>query len=300
MAINLFAGALATGVLLAAGSIARASLHALILHRLRAPRLTHNLDPSDLGPDARELRIPTANGKQLFALFLSAQGLAPRPAVVVIHGWGANAALMLPAARPLYDAGFSVLLIDARCHGASDGEAFSSLPRFAEDIGAALDWLHGEPTVDPARLAVLGHSVGGAAALLCASRRDDIAAVISLSAFAHPRETMQRFLAGQHVPFFPLGWYVMGFVQRVIGHRFDDIAPLNTMPRVRCPVLLAHGRDDEITPFDDAERLQAVGVRSQLLPLSAGHDLTTALADNSAALVIFLQCLPGTGAIEPT
>ena len=37
------------------------------------------------------------------------------PAVVVMHGWGGNAALMLPLARPLHEAGYATLFVDARC-----------------------------------------------------------------------------------------------------------------------------------------------------------------------------------------
>lgn len=268
----------------------RSGAHAFILNRLRAPRLRHDRTPSDIGLQALELRLPTANGKCLFGWFVAAPGSAPRPAVVVMHGWGANAGLMLPCARPLVEAGISVLLLDARCHGASDDEAFTSMPRFAEDMAAGLDWLRHDPGVDGRRLAVLGHSVGAAAALLCASQRSDIAAVVSLAAFAHPQEVMRRLLAEQHVPYVPLGWYVTRHVQRVIGHRFDTIAPLATLPRVRCPVLLVHGRDDHTTPFSDAERLHATGgSKSQLLPVAAGHDLSAALGLHRGQFVGFLQ-----------
>lgn len=38
----------------------------------------------------------------------------------------------------------------------------------------------------------------------------------------------------------------MRHVQRVIGTTFDDIAPVNTIARVRCPVLVVHGRTDTV------------------------------------------------------
>ena len=80
-----------------------------------------------------------------------------------------NAALMLPLARPLHEAGYATLFVDARCHGASDDDSFASLPRFAEDLGAAVDWLRGRPEVAAGRVGVIGHSVGAGAALLLAS-----------------------------------------------------------------------------------------------------------------------------------
>jgi len=244
-----------------------------------------------VGLSAQSVRLPTAEGKTLFAWFVPVPGQLAAPAVVVMHGWGANASLMLPALAPLHAAGFAVLLLDARCHGQSDDAAFTSLPRFAEDIEAGLDWLRQQPSVDSQRLAVMGHSVGAGAALLCATRRPDVRAVISLSAFAHPREIMRTFLAEAHIPYLVLGWYVMRHVQAVIGARFDAIAPLASMARLRCPVLLVHGSDDALVPFADAQRLLAAGPEGQVqcLRVSGGHDPSAALEAHLPALVGFLQ-----------
>lgn len=283
---------LLTGALVVTSTLSlRTMAHALILRGLRAPRLAHQRTPTDVGLSAESVRLPTADGKTLFAWFVPVPGCTPAPAVVVMHGWGANASLMLPALAPLHAAGFAVLLLDARCHGRSDDAAFTSLPRFAEDIEAGLDWLSQQPSVDNERLAVMGHSVGAGAALLSATRRPDVRAVISLSAFAHPREIMRTYLAEAHIPYPVLGWYVMRHVQAVIGARFDDIAPLASMARLRCPVLLVHGSDDELVPFADAKRLLAAGPAGQVqcLRVSGGHDPSAALEAHLPALVGFLQ-----------
>ena len=283
---------LLTGVLIAAGLLAvRSSAHALILSGLRAPRLAHQSSPTALGLVAHSVRLPTANNKTLFAWFIPAPGATLAPAVLVMHGWGANASLMLPSALPLPGAGFSVLLLDARCHGDSDDEAFTSLPRFAEDIEAGLDWLQRQPGVKADQLAVIGHSVGAGAALLCATRRHDLRAVVSISAFAHPREVMRRLLRAKRIPYPVLGWYVLRHVQRVIGARFDDIAPIASMARVHCPVLLVHGTDDEMVPFDDASRLQAASLTQVVdcIAVPGKHDPSDALDEHLPQVVEFLQ-----------
>lgn len=270
---------------------ARLAAHAFILRGLRAPRVAAQVSPLDLGYEAQSVHLPGPNGKTLFAWFIAARGVAKAPAVLVMHGWGANASMMLSSAAPLSSAGFAVLLLDARCHGASGDEAFTSLPRFAEDIEAGLDWLALAPPVDAKRLAVIGHSVGAGAALLSATRRSDIRAVISISAFAHPYEVMRRFLASHRIPYFAVGWYVLRHVQRVIGARFDAIAPLHSITRVRCPVLLVHGTDDDLVPFDDARRLLAAGPAGQvqLLAVAGRHDPIEALQAEQRQLVEFLQ-----------
>jgi dipeptidyl aminopeptidase/acylaminoacyl peptidase len=265
-------------------------LHPWLLRRLAAPRVAHHTSPAELGVPAKAVRIAASGGKTLFGWFVPSRRPAPAPAVLVMHGWGANAALMLPALPPLHEAGHAVLLLDARCHGESDGEDFTSMPRFAEDIASGLDWLTVQAGVDPTRLAVIGHSVGAGAALLCAGRRDDVRAVVSLAAFAHPEDMMRRFLSGIHIPWWPLGWAITHYVSHVIGARFDDIAPVNTISRLSCPALLVHGLRDDTVPFDDARRLlAAAGPDVRLLPVDADHDLSAAMATGHHAIIEFLR-----------
>ena len=138
----------------------------------------------------------------------------------MLHEWGSNAELMLPIAAPLRRAGLTVLLCDARNHGPSDSDTFSSLPRFAEDLGQAIAWLKRHYPGRAERIAVLGHSVGAGAALFEAARNPDIAAVISPGAFAHPAEVTRRTLRRLCLPRF-VTLLVIRYVKRVIGHRFD-------------------------------------------------------------------------------
>jgi len=247
-----------------AGTVIVLGLLRTLLHRgirasLAAPRIEHDRTPADFGLPFETLRIDTANGRRVHAWLVSpaAGCAAPAPAVVVMHGWGGNASMMLPLARPLHDAGFAALYLDARCHGASDDDSFASLPRFAEDLEHALDWLEQHGGIDPARIGVIGHSVGAGAALLAASRRPGLAAVVSVSAFSHPAAMMGRWMEVKRIPARTVGRYILGYVQRTIGHRFDDIAPVATIARIRCPVLLVHGAADEVVPPSEAREIFA-------------------------------------------
>jgi pimeloyl-ACP methyl ester carboxylesterase len=268
--------------------------HQAILRGLRAPRIAHDLAQQHPGVEAdrvRELRIPGPRAKRLAAWMVSPAGAErhPVPAVLVMHGWGANAAMMWPVVPPLHAAAFAVLLIDARCHGHSDSETFTSMPRFAEDIGAGLAWLRRQPEIDPDCLVLLGHSVGAAACLLHASLHHDVRAVVSLAAFAHPREVMRRLMAEKRIPYAIMGWFVMQHVQRLIGASFDAIAPVNTIARVRCPVLVVHGRADAVVPVADAARLVARNASSRLLHVDGDHDLRESLAPHAATVVDFVR-----------
>jgi uncharacterized protein len=243
---------------------------------LTPQRLVHP-EPSPADVEVQWVTIPTANAKQLAAQWMPGQGSPLRGVGILMHGWGGNGSQLRSAADALRLNGWSVLLPDARSHGLSERDTFSSLPRFAEDLDACLDWLsrhHPERTQadEHAQVILLGHSLGAAASLLCASRRDDVSAVVSVSAFAHPEQVMRRWLAQYRIPFWPIGWLVNRYIESVIGHRFDAIAPVHTIARVKAPVLLVHGREDDVVPLACAEQLEAAASNATLLVVSGHHD----------------------------
>lgn len=262
--------------------------HRRLRKSLAAPREPIRQTLASHGLIGESISIPTQRGRRLAGWWLPGQ---QRTGVVIItHGWGANREIMLPLARPLQAAGWDVLLFDARNHGQSDTDDFSSMPRFAEDTDAAIDWVRRQAGQELAPIVLMGHSVGAAAVLLSASRRRDVAAVVSLSTFAHPDGMMRRWLTSKGIPFFPLGWYVLRYVEHVIGHRFKDIAPIHTLPQVQCPVLLVHGREDPVIPASDAQRLLASrGNTPAVLHLLDGeHDLSRHLDSEWPRLQAFL------------
>ncbi|MBS1161138.1 MAG: prolyl oligopeptidase family protein [Proteobacteria bacterium] len=262
-------------------------LNRLIRSSLAAPRIVENSVPEGL--PWQEVSIPTVRSKKLFGWLIPAGEMAP--AIVILHGWGGNAEMMLPLAGPLHAAGYTVLMIDARSHGRSDVDTFSSLPRFAEDLAEATAWLRRQPDIDPPRIGVIGHSVGAAACLLYASRQPDLAAVVSIAAFSHPAAMMRRWLKFRRIPYWPLGAYILFYVQQVIGQRFDAIAPCHTIRRIACPVLLAHGGADAMVPVSEAHEIFArrPDERVELLLMPGSHDQYDEIERHMASLIGFLD-----------
>lgn len=274
---------IAIGLLLLA-----AGFHLAVHFGFRAKRIPEQGDPARFGLPFEEVAIPAGRRKPLFGWWVPAQNSSR--SLVLIHGWGSNAELMLPLAVPLHGAAWNLLLFDARNHGRSPSASFSSMPRFAEDLDAAIRWLKTSRPQAARSLAVIGHSVGAAAALLSASRRNDLTAVVSISAFAHPQWLTERYLRRVRIP--QLGIRLTsGYVQWLIGHRFDAIAPITTICRIDCPVLIVHGGADRTIPLSDAESIATACPRAKvsllILP-EADHDSTEHIPAYSDQLLEFL------------
>lgn len=256
-------------------------LRRLLLRLYRLPERRLLPHPADLDLTAQDVELLAADGTRLRGWYVPADPDAagttelaedgPHPAVIMMHGWASSGGDLLPAAPHVVGAGLPMLLLDARGHGRSDAADFMSMPRFAEDVEAAVRWLRSHPDIDPDRIALVGHSVGAGACLLVASRDPRIAAVVSIASMAHPREMIGRSFRRHRAP----RWLIraaLRTIERTIGHRFDDFAPLHTIGRVAAPVLVLHGRDDRTVPPSDAVRLAEAGGSSTTLRLVSGAD----------------------------
>ena len=240
--------------------------------------------PRDLGLPEVEVELLSVTGTDLRGWLIPVG--RPAPAVVVLHGWGANASLMLPLAAPLHAAGFHALFLDARNHGRSEHDDFSSMPRFAEDLEVALTWLAARDEVT--RIGVIGHSVGAGAALLVGSRNPLPAAIISASSFAHPGRLMATQGPLSRAPQ-PIKAGVLRTIEKTIGHPFDEIAPESTAGRVDVPLLLIHGDADSVVPVADVHRLAKSNPRAEVLIIpGADHGSLEAFIPYMDRLIGFL------------
>lgn len=112
---------------------------------------------------------------------------APRPGVVLCHGYTGVKDLYLPDnARVLNEAGFVALTFDYKGWGASEGPRSRLAPygRVA-DVQAALTFLGTLPDVDPARLGIYGTSYGGATVVWVAAIDPRVRCVVSVVGIGH-------------------------------------------------------------------------------------------------------------------
>jgi dienelactone hydrolase len=120
-----------------------------------------------------------------FAVFLDPPPRDERPpAIVLMHGFGADRLSVSGLARRLAASGYAVLAIDARGHGENRNplrRGFVRADVFQEDLAAAVDFLRASRFVDGTRLVVMGHSMGAGAALDFATRDSGIDAAVLIS-----------------------------------------------------------------------------------------------------------------------
>jgi uncharacterized protein len=132
--------------------------------------------PADRGLAYEDAFFTTADGVALSGWYIPSQNGA---AVAVLHGAGSTRSNVLEHAAVLARAGYGVLLFDARGHGQSAGRAMDFGWFGDADIAAALDYLAGRPDVDPARLALVGFSMGAEEAVGAAAGDTRIRGVVA-------------------------------------------------------------------------------------------------------------------------
>jgi pimeloyl-ACP methyl ester carboxylesterase len=120
-----------------------------------------------------------------------------RAAFMVLHGFGSNksASNVTEPTKVLNELGYVTLGFDMRGCGESEGEPGRVICREqVEDTRNALSFLARQANVDPARIAVIGSSFGGAVAVYAAGVDERVAAVVSNGGWGDG----ERKFRGQH------------------------------------------------------------------------------------------------------
>jgi uncharacterized protein len=132
--------------------------------------------PADEGLPYRDVTVTARDGTRLAGWYVPSRNGA---AVVVLHGSGSSRLNILDHVGVLGRAGYGVMALDARGHGASDGEPMDVGWLAHVDIEAGVSFLARQRDVDPGRIGVVGISLGGTGALTAAAEDPRIAAVVA-------------------------------------------------------------------------------------------------------------------------
>jgi len=196
------------------------------------------------------VEIRTNDGVQLAGWFLPRPGA---PAVILLHGYPAEKADLLPIASGLAPQ-FATLLVDQRYFGDSGGRATTLGFREREDLKRMLDFLdtRGVPAVG-----VFGFSLGGAVALLTAAEDPRIRAIVAYAPFADLKVLGRELYGWMWLGRYPFVEAMLLWSRLLFGADITRPSPAEAAARLAVPVLLVHSRADEQIPFRHAERLRA-------------------------------------------
>lgn len=269
---NLFLFGL-SALLLSFASIGIRLAHQRAFGLVRPGRTLPQRTPADVGIDRwRDVSFESEDGLRLAGWYVPAENGAT---VILAHGLGSNRAQLLDDAALLVAGGYGVLLLDLRNSGDSEGDLTTLGYQEVLDVGGALAFVQAQPESDAEQVGLLGHSMGGATAILAAARYPQIKAVVAESTYTSVEDNVSdsiKALTG--LPAFPFAPLVVWFGEQETGMDISQVSPLDAIgaisPRA---VLIVHGELDAVIPAANAPRLYAAAGEPKELYLisNAGH-----------------------------
>jgi pimeloyl-ACP methyl ester carboxylesterase len=268
------------------GAIPAASLRIVGLEGAAAARV--RASPPDYAAPvgapyaAEEVRVLTPTGHTLAGTLTIPQAVAGRlPAVVTITGSGpqdrdefVNIAdgyrLFREVADTLGRRGIAVLRLDDRGVGGSGGDAAGTSADFADDIRAAVAYLRGRAEIDPARIALVGHSEGGMIAPMVAAEDPRLAGIALLAGTAYTGRQIIEYQRANGARASSLPADSVVALLAAAKAEFDSTAarapwmrffleydPVPTARRVTQPALILQGETDQQVRPEEARMLAA-------------------------------------------
>ncbi|MBV8718526.1 MAG: alpha/beta hydrolase [Chloroflexi bacterium] len=209
----------------------------------------------------------------------------PAPTVVLCHGIWTGRRECLPLALRFQAAGYNVLTFDFRAHGLSEGRFTSVGLHETNDVLGAVKYVKSRPEVDPARIGVVGFSMGAAATIQAAARCPDIAVVVADSAYASFVDAARySFRLVTRVPHFPIAPMAMRWAKWIVNVDANQLRPIDVIGQIAPrPLLIAHGELDEIVPVRHAHTLfKAAGEPKELWIDPVAHHVGARDSDTDA------------------
>lgn len=206
--------------------------------------------PAIFGLEYQDVRFSARGDDMQIAAWYIPNNESTR-AVILVHGRNASkqnaiSGKIVELGAALHEAGFSVMMIDLRGHGESEGERYSFGVYERRDVLGAVDFLLSKG-FSSGNIGVLGISMGGGTAIGAASEEPAIGALVLDSTFADLNPLIEEQWENESgLPkFFLPGVFLMNGL--IYGYDLTAIQPSEEIvlfaPR---PILIIHCTTDEI------------------------------------------------------
>ncbi|NQD94277.1 alpha/beta fold hydrolase [Pseudomonas sp. CrR25] len=235
-------------------TVGRVAPHA-VASKLRREFMT----PRALPPRDWELPLLASAERITLRFGLSALRWGSGPAVLLMHGWEGRPTQFAELIKALVGAGYGVVALDAPAHGRSPGHE-ANVVLFARALLEAASEL-------PPLKAVIGHSMGGASALLATQLGLRAEVLVSIAAPARILTMLRRFAHYVGLPSQARAHFI-----RLVEEKAGLPAGQLDVARYQLdlPGLIVHAEDDPLVPFSEAEAIHEAWFDSQLLRLEQG------------------------------
>ena len=227
----------------------------------------------------QRVEIISDDGLHLKAGYLPADRDENKLAIVV-HGHHCCAGEEGFISKMFHEAGFNVLAMDQRCHGASEGKFITMGYLESRDIKKWAEFM-AEQHPDY-KMVLYGASMGGATVCMASAEKlpGQLKCIISDCAFTSAREV---FMAEMHRAYnwIPCKQFVIEMAARVSElygkFNFNDSNPVHAVSNTNLPMLFLQGTADNQVPKEMAQKLYDAhpGPEKEILYFEgAGHNVS--------------------------
>jgi len=229
----------------------------------------------------RKLSVETEDGYRLIAEEFPAGESNDREShkwVLLLHGYTGWKEEMYPFAYWYHQQGYHVVVPDLRCQGESEGDFIGMGWTDASDCMLWLDEILAQNS--QAQIVLHGQSMGAAAALMMAGKKDlpeQVRAVISDSSYTDAYSMFgEKIREWFNLPAFPLVDSACLALRLRGGYNLKDASALKAVRKSRIPILFIHGSSDAMISVQMAKDLyeEAECPKELLIVEDAGHGQT--------------------------
>lgn len=222
---------------------------------LQPKRLQINTHPSYVTENYKTLAIPINETDSLRGFLFLPKTTEPKATIILVHGIGGAKEHFFPLASKLTKDGYSVIVLDNRAHGSSDGEYTTYGFKEKDDISLIVDYV--TEVTPEMKIGIWGSSMGGAIAIQAMEKDKRIAFGIVESTFTNLNQIVydyqKRFSGGIGLRF--LTDYVLERAGVIAGFDPKSVSPLLAVKNIEQPIFIAHGDQDKRISYKYGEAL---------------------------------------------
>jgi hypothetical protein len=188
------------------------------------------------------------------------QNPADGPLLLAFHGYRSNGVRDFATACPFYFShGLSILLVDQRAAGQSEGTYITLGMRESRDVADWCRWAQSRFPDKP--LVAAGISMGASSVLLAAPNMPEaVKAIIADCGYAAPWEELRYVVHhNAHLPADWLLWGVELWCRWLGGFSLRRETTEKALHQSKLPLFLIHGETDQLVPYDNLSRHKAAG-----------------------------------------